>query len=257
MQMLEGITRVWRKNNQQPRNREHPQVHADIGQNNRGVARNPRGAEANSRGDNGRPVIIQINVAQDSNNSDDLINCERCSCRCVMFWTILVINLFIVLSICVVVIVAMVIVFYAVLIVVFSLAFMCHIIFHIISNMCSRCGSCNCDGLKNGLKNCKSSFSDYHKTVLKSSKFCGKKLQQSFNYLWWLFYVGEYEDEDENQNGCCAEILCPKIACAMSSLVFLIGVACASVLLIAIFFPVRLIVMVVFSLCHLLCKCEE
>ena len=151
------------------------------------MARNPRGAEATSRGDNGRPEInnrqtdnIEINVPQDSNHCGALINCKRCSCRCVMFWIILVINLFIVLSICVVFIVAMVIVFYAVLIVVFSLAFMCHVIFHIISNMCSRCGSCNCDGLKNGLKNCKSSFSNYHKKVLKSSKFCGKKLQTFF-----------------------------------------------------------------------------
>ena len=261
---VRGNNRGVVRNNQQPRNREHPQVHADVGQNNRGVARHPRGAEANFRRDNGRHEVnnrqtgnIEINVPQDSIHNDDLINCERCSCRCVMFWIILVINLFVVLSICVVVIVAMVIVFYSILIVVFSLAFMCHIIFHIISNMCGRCGSCNCDGLKNGLKNCKSTFFNYHKKILKSSKFCGKKLQQFFNYLWWLFYVGEYEDENQNQNGCCAEILCPKIACAVSSLVCFMGVTCASVLLLVIFFPVRLFVMVVFCLCRMCCKCED
>ena len=83
------------RNNQQPRNREHPQVHADVGRNNRGVARNPRGAEATSRGDNARHEVnnrqtdnIEISVPQDSNHSDDLINCERCSCRCVMFYII-------------------------------------------------------------------------------------------------------------------------------------------------------------------------
>ena len=246
--MLQGLER--------PTNREHPQVRANVGRNNRDEAHNPRGVETNPRRleiNNRETENVEIKVPQDSNHCGSLINCERCACRCATFWIILVVNLFIVLSIAVVVVVAIGIMFYVVLIAVFSLLFMCHIIFHIVANMYGRCDSCNCDGLKNDVKDCKSTFSNYHQKVSKPSKFWGKKLHDFTNYLLWLCYVDEHEDH--NQNECCEEKLCPKIGCAISSLACFIGVTCASVILVAIFFPVRLIVMAVFCLFRLCCRC--
>ena len=270
-------------------NPECPRVHVNAGRNNRSVAQDPKDAETNTQGnvrtktknrqtdgalleaDKKKPLGLldqmsatmgdveailehletdtQGNVRTETKNrqtdsvesnipedSDDKNSCGR------LIDVMYLITFGIVLSIFIVPIGVAVVVFSAILTAVFSLVFLCRIIYNIISNMRKRWGSYNCDGFQDGVNDCKKSFSHWEKKLLKFLKRCGKKIDQFIDFIWCA---------DKNETVYCAEILSPKIACVISGLVCFIGIMCASVVLIIIFLPVKIMVLGCFRLWRL------